>query len=226
MDKRSDPRIRDKKSLPYSSSVEAIPTFLVTLFALTPLWLCVLLPLTVASQGVSFVFNMVLPKSSSSKAKKAPIEDPEVLIKAIKKHSSDMDGRIYDIVVFGATGFTGKMAAIYLAKQYKDTNVRWAIAGRRLDALMAVQKELAQYDKKCATIPIILAESFDEKSLDDMTSQTKVCITTAGPFDKYGSTLVKSCVCKQSLLPDALLLKSSPHSTLFSHRSLNGMHLQ
>lgn len=198
MQKRDDPRIRDKKTLPLSDLSTTFPMFLVFLGVFTPLWVGVLIPLTLLSQLFSAAAGMVMPKSGGGKPK--ALEDPQVLIKQIKKKTSDMDGRIYDVIVFGATGFTGKMAAVYLAKQYKDSNLRWAIAGRRLDALKAVQAELAQYNKLCATLPIILADSFDEKSLDDMASQAKVVITTAGPFDKYGSALVKSCVSKLSLL--------------------------
>eukprot|EP00981_Chlorochromonas_danica_P011248 scaffold3825_cov179-Ochromonas_danica.AAC.5 len=196
-EKHSDPRIRDKKSLPLSDNLQTLPLFAAFVGVVTPAYLLLLLPLTALTQLVGGLTTFLLPKAiGKAEAKHAVVEDPKVLVQGIQKKASDSEGRIYDIVLFGATGFTGKLAAIYIAKQYKDSNLRWAIAGRRLSALKAIQAELAQYDKKCATLPIILADSFDEKSLDDLTSQTKVVITTAGPFDKYGSSLVKSCVCK------------------------------
>lgn len=206
VEKHSDPRVRDKKSLPLSDSLQTLPIFAAFVGVVTPAYLLLLLPLTALTQLMGGLTTFLLPKAIGKGDAKHPAaaEDAKELVEGIKKKASDSEGRIYDLVLFGATGFTGKLAAIYIAKQYKDSNVRWAIAGRRLPALKAIQAELAQYDKKCATLPIILADSFDEKSLDDLTSQTKVVITTAGPFDKYGSSLVKSCVCKfHSSLPIA-----------------------
>ena len=97
-----------------------------------------------------------------------------------------------DIVVFGATGFTGKMAAKYIARQY-GCRFRWAIAGRRRAALEAVRNELSLIDNSLSNLPIIIADSADLVSLHSMTMLTKVVITTAGPFDKYGSDLVRYC---------------------------------
>jgi hypothetical protein len=180
---KSDPKIRDKKSLPLSNLVTSFPLFLLFLLVVTPLWLVVLLPLTVLSQILIGAGKFAVSKDQTvdKKAKVKP-DDPKELIKQIKKKASDVEDRIYDVVVFGASGFTGKMAAIYIAKQYNNTNVRWAIAGRRLNALKALRNELAQYNKNYATLPIIIADSFDEKSLDDMACQTKVVITTAGTY--------------------------------------------
>jgi short subunit dehydrogenase-like uncharacterized protein len=111
--------------------------------------------------------------------------------------SSDLSKRKYDIVVFGATGFTGKMVAIYLAKKY-GRSVRWAIAGRRLSALEEVRATCAALHKDLSenpteSIPIIIADSGDMASLHAMTEQAVCVVATAGPFDKYGSPLVESC---------------------------------
>lgn len=94
----------------------------------------------------------------------------------------------FDIVVYGATGFTGKLCVAYLAKQYKNS-ISWAIAGRRKDALEEIAKnEGAGYPT------IIIADSGDEKSLNAMCAQAKVIATTAGPFGRYGTSVVKACV--------------------------------
>ena len=94
------------------------------------------------------------------------------------------------------------MVAIYLAKRY-GSSVRWAIAGRRRDALEAVRAECLTLNKDftnvsgnyndSAAIPIIIADSADLQSLHAMTRQAVCVLTTAGPFDKYGSLLVQSC---------------------------------
>eukprot|EP01031_Cornospumella_fuschlensis_P027154 gene27154-32800_t len=193
MQKRDDPRIRDKKHLPMSRLTTSIPLFVVFVIVAIPLWLVILVPLTVLWQGGAFIGRKIFG-SGRKRGADGQVETSQELIKQISKKASDTTDRIYDVVVFGSTGFTGKMAAIYLAKRYSGTNVRWAIAGRRADALRAIRTELSQHNKACANLPIILADSFDDKSLSDMCSQTKVVITTAGPFSKYGTKLVRACV--------------------------------
>ena len=91
-----------------------------------------------------------------------------------------------DIVVYGATGFTGKLCAKYLSENSADLN--WAIAGRNKEKLEELKKELS------LDVDIFIAESNDEKALDNITKNTKVVLSTAGPFHRYSSNLVKSCV--------------------------------
>jgi len=189
----SDPLLRDKKELALSGSA-ALPQFLLVAGIVTPLWLTVLLPCAIASQAVSFVWNKVNKSGSANDSRGSkPHEVKKVLGKA-----SDKESRSFDIVVFGATGFTGKMAAIYLAKNY-GRSIRWAIAGRRKSALDEIRKELLNlnsdfngFDPDDA-IPIIIADSGNLETLHIMTRQTVCVVTTAGPFDKYGSLLVESC---------------------------------
>ena len=91
-----------------------------------------------------------------------------------------------DIVVYGATGFIGKLCAKYLSENSVDLN--WAIAGRNKEKLEELKKELS------LDVDIFIAESNDEKALDNITKNTKVVLSTAGPFHRYSSNLVKSCV--------------------------------
>ena len=91
-----------------------------------------------------------------------------------------------DIIVYGATGFTGKLCVEYLASEERPT--KWAIAGRNQDKLKKVADEL------CPDIEILIANSEDEDALDQLTQRTKVVLSTAGPFHRYGSKLVASCV--------------------------------
>ena len=95
----------------------------------------------------------------------------------------------FDIIIWGATGFTGRLVAEYIFKNYSSEKLNWAIAGRDKKKLINVRDKIA--DKN---IPIIIADSFDEVSLTKMTQRTKVICSTVGPYSKYGSLLVKSCI--------------------------------
>ncbi len=101
-----------------------------------------------------------------------------------------MKKRKYDIIILGATGFTGKLVVEYLMMQYgiSDT-LRWAIAGRNPTKLEDVKKELGLVD-----LPVILVDINDGKALDIMTKSTKVVCTTVGPYARYGTGVVASCV--------------------------------
>jgi len=104
-----------------------------------------------------------------------------------------MSDRTFDVVVYGATGFTGKLVAEYLLSARPTTpapaDLRWAIAGRNAAKLEAVRQDLGAPD-----LPVLIADSQDAAALDAITSQTKVLITTVGPFYAYGQEVVASCV--------------------------------
>ncbi|SUZ52110.1 uncharacterized protein METZ01_LOCUS4964 [marine metagenome] len=95
----------------------------------------------------------------------------------------------FDIIIWGATGFTGRLVAEYIFKNYSPEKLNWAIAGRDKKKLINVRDKIADEN-----IPIIIADSFDEMSLTKMTQKTKVICSTVGPYSKYGSLLVKSCI--------------------------------
>jgi len=100
--------------------------------------------------------------------------------------------RDFDIIVWGATGFTGSLVAAYLLSQYGiGGSLRWAIAGRSETKLAALRKELGP---QAESIPSINADSFDEQKLGEMAASTRVVISTVGPYAKYGSPLVAACV--------------------------------
>ena len=91
-----------------------------------------------------------------------------------------------DIVVYGATGFTGKLCAEYIHASSRP--IKWAIAGRTADKLKTVQEGLSP------EIEIIIADGDDDGALKAMTARAKVILSTAGPFHRYGSKLVAACV--------------------------------
>src|SRR5271155_4156940 len=95
-----------------------------------------------------------------------------------------------DIVVYGATGFTGQLVAEYLAARYRsDKQLKWAMAGRSLDKLKSVRDAIGAP----SGTPLIAADSSDVGSLQEMVDQTRLVITTVGPYQFYGSDLVAAC---------------------------------
>lgn len=104
----------------------------------------------------------------------------------------------YEVVVFGATGFTGKLVAEYLFKQYGvGKSLRWAIAGRSLDKLNSAKRDIGELtnDANGANlIPTIVADSHNEESLNSLCARTDCIASTVGPFAKHGTLLVKCCV--------------------------------
>ncbi|MFK8046891.1 MAG: trans-acting enoyl reductase family protein [Halioglobus sp.] len=105
-----------------------------------------------------------------------------------------MKKREFDIVVWGATGFTGKLVAEYLMEQYGlSGDLTWAIAGRNQDKLEEVRNSLLD-GADVEALPIIVADSNDSNSIEALAARSKVICTTVGPYALYGTSLVKACV--------------------------------
>jgi short subunit dehydrogenase-like uncharacterized protein len=101
-----------------------------------------------------------------------------------------MSNREFDVVIFGASGYTGKLVAEYMQDQYgDDISIKYAIAGRNTEKLLEVKKDLNLNED----IKILEVDSNDLDSLDKMTSSAKCILTTVGPYQLYGSKLVESC---------------------------------
>ncbi|MHB1539088.1 MAG: saccharopine dehydrogenase family protein [Solirubrobacteraceae bacterium] len=93
--------------------------------------------------------------------------------------------REHDVVLFGATGFTGTLAAEYLAAH--GAGVRWALAGRRQSTLAALRERLG------VDVPLVLADVDDGASLRALAESTRVAVSTVGPYLRYGEGLVEAC---------------------------------
>jgi short subunit dehydrogenase-like uncharacterized protein len=102
-----------------------------------------------------------------------------------------MSAKPYDVVVFGATSFVGLLLCRYLASQFDPRTLNWAAAGRSIEKLERMRQSL---DIKGAEIPLIVADARDENSLVAMCAQTRVVVSTVGPYSLYGEPLVKVCV--------------------------------
>ena len=98
--------------------------------------------------------------------------------------------RELDIVVYGATGFTGRLVAEYLNNQYGvNGEVVWAMAGRSLSKLEQVRDEMEISND----VPLVVADSSDIDSISAMVERTAVVCTTVGPYQLYGNELVAAC---------------------------------
>jgi short subunit dehydrogenase-like uncharacterized protein len=97
-----------------------------------------------------------------------------------------MADREHDVVVFGATGFTGALTAQYLA-EHADAGTRWAVAGRNRDKLKQTLETIG------ADVRTIVADTGDASSLRKMAESTKVVITTVGPYIEFGEPVVAAC---------------------------------
>ena len=100
--------------------------------------------------------------------------------------------RSHDVVLFGATGFTGSLTAEYLA-DHAPEGVRWALAGRNHEKLAALRERLAERNPALGEVPIIHADVNDRGSLAEMASGARVVISTVGPYITYGEPLVAAC---------------------------------
>lgn len=102
-------------------------------------------------------------------------------------------GRRHDLVLFGATGFTGRLVAEHLARQAAGTPLSWALAGRNGVKLEKVRAALADIDAACAELPIIEADAMDKAAMAKVAAETRVVCTTVGPYAQFGEALVDAC---------------------------------
>ncbi|MCY1083254.1 saccharopine dehydrogenase family protein [Archangium lansingense] len=99
--------------------------------------------------------------------------------------------REFDLILFGATGFTGRLVAEYLVK--KRPSLRWALAGRSFGRLERVRNELATLEPSAKELPLLVGNSMDRAAMDRLVRRTRVLCTTAGPYARYGSALLGAC---------------------------------
>lgn len=101
-------------------------------------------------------------------------------------------GREFDVVLFGATGFTGGLTAEYLAA-HAPNGCRWAVAGRSREKLLALRERLAEINPSCAGLDLLVADVTDRDSLRGIASRARVVVTTVGPYLRYGEPLLAAC---------------------------------
>ena len=177
------PVLRDGKTTPAASNAaflgvaSALPLFAVTVF-----------PLSAIYQIGRGVIRSVLPTPNQPRPdSKYQVDETSLL----PRHS-----RKYDIVLLGATGFTGKLSAQYLAKTYGVGNqVKWAIAGRSKSTMEKLKEELAKelHQDEILKLDTIVVDTSVAASMPGLVRDTRVVITTVGPFSLFGSSVVEFC---------------------------------
>lgn len=100
--------------------------------------------------------------------------------------------RPYQVVIWGATGFTGKLVCEHIARDYQS-GLKWAIAGRSKQKLEAVRSELCKINPALQSLDIVLADLDAKDTLRSLAESTKVLITTAGPYTRVGTPVVEAC---------------------------------
>ena len=121
-----------------------------------------------------------------------PLPNSVEFARVTKGEVSMKDEREFDVIVFGATGFTGRLVAAYLLEQYgTGEDLRWAVAGRNPDKLAKVLDEMGGAG---ARVPRLEADSGSESDMAALAGRTRVICTTVGPYGKYGTELLRACV--------------------------------
>jgi len=200
----------DQKKVPVVSSA----SLALKLAVVVPIYTLVILPLTVTyiagTAALSRVKSMVSSSSSSSSPETETRTREEAAATASASISFPDDfvarpDRKYDVVVLGATGFTGGLAVRHLAKTYgadnsnsknNDKGVKWAIAGRSLPKLKSVLSKIGDDlgipDLESA-VDCIVCDTSDPSTLPSLVRDTRSVATTAGPFSLYGEPVVAAC---------------------------------
>eukprot|EP00941_MAST-03F_sp_MAST-3F-sp1_P001958 g1958.t1 len=168
----------DGKRLPGSRGIRIIYevffscVLILLIFCLIPFFVCGLVISTI---------KKLFSKKSNPKIVSIDIID--------KTKGPPRSKREFDLILYGATGFTGRIAAQYIANRKEGKNkLKWAIAGRNERALERVVTDLGLGD-----VPIVIADSTKQATIDVMCRKTKCLISTVGPFDLYGRGVVAAC---------------------------------
>lgn len=180
--------------------IEAVSTAAVAakLLVVVPIWMTLILPLTITYQVGKSILGLVKGKEEETAS---PPADEMPAMTVDKSTIVPRSKRKYDVVVLGATGFTGGLSVRHLAKTYGTGNggsVRWAIAGRSKPKLEAVLKKLAGElgMPKLAeegAVDLIVCDTSDASTLPSLVKDTRAVATTAGPFGLYGKGVVEAC---------------------------------
>jgi short subunit dehydrogenase-like uncharacterized protein len=124
--------------------------------------------------------------------------------------------RPVDVAIYGATGFTGRLVVDYFNKTYgTNGDVKWAMAGRSKDKLKQICEEM----NVSADVPMIIADSSDTASMEGLTQQCKVILTTVGPYQLYGSDLVGACAANGTDYVDLCGEPNWMHDMINKHES-------
>lgn len=151
-----------------------------------PLYICLILPLAL----ICYPMKYILPKQK----KQLQISSTTTQNFQRPKEIPPLNDRPYSVIIYGATGFTGRLAAKYYGEKYSTGNRRWAIAGRNKKGLQNIKDEIIKkYPKVQDYVDILIADSTKPETLEKIIPLTRVIACTAGPFDLYATPIVQLC---------------------------------
>ena len=175
--------------------VETIPftVFFATFGIIVPIFSLTVLPLSVAFQLGRFLCKYTLGRAFNGS--RWNYNDSGFQVESEQR--KPLKERTYDVVVLGATGFTGGLAVRHLIQTYgvNKGTVTWAIAGRSQKKLDGFKEELSNdlMDDSALKIPTIVVDTSKPSSMPNLVQNTRVVATTAGPYSLYGSSVVEFC---------------------------------
>ncbi|KNC70463.1 hypothetical protein SARC_17007, partial [Sphaeroforma arctica JP610] len=176
--------------IPQSNLLLLVPLSLIVCLLL-PLWAAFVLPICAI-----YILVVVLPVQLQAYFSTFDVSaDKSVAALTPVEPRTPLEDREFDVVVYGVTGHSGLLLAEYLVMQYASKgDLKIALAGRNAKKLAAAREKLAANSHPSALdLPLIIADSGNEESLEQMCMRTKVVGTTVGPFLKYGEGLVRAC---------------------------------
>jgi len=176
---------RDGKVGPYKG-INGVVRPLFSIFIKLPFLMVIVLPIFLIStiSRKLFAGKTTIPRSKET--------EKEIAVTEEVKAWSD---RKFDIVFLGCTGVTGGLAAEYVAKNYAEKGIKFALAGRTLSKLEALKKRLVAINPACEDFDLVLADASDEGgSLAALCQETKVIATSAGPFARIGFPVVRQAI--------------------------------
>jgi len=206
---------RDEKKVPTASATDLA----IKLLVVVPIWTVLVLPLTIVYQLGSSVLGGSTSTSSTTTSDEPSSSEVDIDVDPTTKTNtytytppSDLiprPDRKYDVVLLGATGFTGGLAVRHLAKTYNtntntntntNSTVKWAIAGRSRSKLVAVLQKLADELDLPELVSdgflennVVVCDTSDATTLPGLVGNTRAVATTAGPFSSYGEPVVEFC---------------------------------
>jgi len=116
------------------------------------------------------------------------------MVKATITGRAGVPTRKYDVALYGCTGFTGNLVAEYFAEKIDLKDKNWVLIGRSEQKLKKLKERLISFNKDLKDLDYIIASSSDQASLNNVAQQTKVVLTTVGPYSWYGEPMLKACV--------------------------------
>ena len=192
---------RKQNAIPHTSEYNSIPKIyillpclLVVMFVIFPIWLISFAPLVA-------LYGLYKYQSYPKRTTQIMLEEKDVgevgTEYGLAPDIINFDARTYDIVVFGVTGHSGSVLAEYLVERYikAGSGLKIAVAGRTKEKISKSLQKLAKHtDYSFALdIPMIIANTTDQDSINALVRNTRVVATTVGPFLKYGEPLVRAC---------------------------------